>query len=83
MERMIQVASTTLNAELSTYFSSLRPCYQTALLGNSFVSARSREQERYHYLIIYSHVVGIAKPERRIFELTCERLGCFHEAILA
>jgi putative hydrolase of the HAD superfamily len=26
-------------------------------------------------LIIYSHEVGIAKPEKRIFELTCERLG--------
>jgi len=39
----------TLNAELSTYFSSLRPRYQTALLGNSFVGARSSEQERYHF----------------------------------
>jgi putative hydrolase of the HAD superfamily len=70
----------TLNAPLATYFSSLRPRYQTALLSNSFVSARSREQERYHFaeitdLIIYSHEVGVAKPERRIFELTCERLG--------
>jgi putative hydrolase of the HAD superfamily len=25
-------------------------------------------------LIIYSHEVGIAKPERHIYELTCERL---------
>jgi epoxide hydrolase-like predicted phosphatase len=70
----------TLNVELATYFSSLRPRYQTALLSNSFVGARSREQERYHFaemtdLIIYSHEVGIAKPDQRIFELTCERLG--------
>jgi epoxide hydrolase-like predicted phosphatase len=69
----------TLNIELATYFSSLRPRYKTALLSNSFVGARSREQERYHFaemtdLIIYSHEVGIAKPDPRIFELTCERL---------
>src|SRR6266702_1688651 len=69
-----------LNAELADYFSSLRPRYQTALLSNSFVGARSREQERYHFdeicdLLIYSHEEGMAKPERRIFELTCERLG--------
>jgi len=69
-----------LNAPLAAYFSSLRPRYQTALLSNSFAGARSREQERYHFdemtdLLIYSHEEGIAKPERRIFELTCERLG--------
>jgi epoxide hydrolase-like predicted phosphatase len=69
-----------LNIELAAYFSSLRPRYQTALLSNSFSGARGREQERYHFdemtdLLIYSHEEGIAKPERRIFELTCERLG--------
>lgn len=69
-----------LNVELATYFASMRPRYQTALLSNSFSGARSREQERYHFaelcdLLIYSHEEGIVKPERRIFELTCERLG--------
>ena len=70
----------TLNVEMAAYFSSLRPRYQTAILSNSFSGARSKEQERYHFdeicdLLIYSHEEGIAKPERRIFELTCERLG--------
>lgn len=69
-----------LNAELAAYFTGLRPRYKTALLSNSFLGARRREQERYKFsemtdLIIYSHEVGVAKPERRIFELTCERLG--------
>ena len=69
-----------LNVELAAYFASLRPRYQTAIISNSFVGARTREQERYHFdkmtdLIIYSHEVGIAKPDRRIYELTCERLG--------
>ncbi len=68
------------NTELIDYFRGLRPRYQTALLSNSFVGAREKEQERYQLeelvdLIIYSHEVGIAKPDRRIFEMTCERLG--------
>jgi epoxide hydrolase-like predicted phosphatase len=69
-----------LNGELVAYFASLRPRYHTALLSNSFVGARSREQQRYHFdemtdLIMYSHEVGLAKPDPRIFELTCARLG--------
>jgi len=70
----------TLNVELAEYLRSLRPQYQTAILSNSFVGARRKEQERYHFdemcdLIIYSHEVGMSKPDRRIYELTCERLG--------
>ena len=34
----------TLNVELTDYFRSLRPKYQTAILSNSFVGAREREQ---------------------------------------
>jgi epoxide hydrolase-like predicted phosphatase len=69
-----------LNVELVAYFASLRPRYRTALLSNSFAGARDKEQERYHFadlcdLLIYSHEEGIAKPDRRIFELICERLG--------
>lgn len=69
-----------LNVELAAYFRSLRPRYQTAILSNSFAGARRREQERYQFaemtdMLIYSHEEGIAKPEKRIFELTCERLG--------
>ncbi len=70
----------TLNVELAEYLRSLRPQYQTAILSNSFVGARRKEQERYHFdemcdLIIYSHEVRMSKPDRRIYELTCERLG--------
>lgn len=70
----------TLNAELATYFASLRPRYQTAILSNSFVGAREQEQERYHFgdmcdFIVYSHEVGMSKPDPRIYTLLCERLG--------
>ncbi|MBK9050034.1 MAG: HAD family phosphatase [Chloroflexi bacterium] len=70
----------TLNGELADYFAGLRPRYQTAILSNSFVGAREKEQAAYGFedmcdLIIYSHEVGLEKPDPRIFALTCERLG--------
>ncbi len=77
----------TQNVELTTYFAQLRPTYKTAILSNSFVGAREKEHARYQFgdlcdLIIYSHEVGLRKPERRIFELTCERLGVApHEVV--
>ena len=68
------------NVELTAYFTSLRPRYRTAFLSNSFVGAREREQAARGFedmadLIIYSHEVGVAKPDARIYALTCERLG--------
>jgi epoxide hydrolase-like predicted phosphatase len=68
-----------LNTELMGYFRGLRPRYRTAMLSNSFVGAREREQRRYGFgdmtdLIVYSHEVGMAKPDPRIYQLTCDRL---------
>jgi epoxide hydrolase-like predicted phosphatase len=76
-----------LNVELAAYFASLRPRYQTAILSNSFVGARRKEQERYQFgelcdLIIYSHEEGMEKPARRIYGLTCERLGMQPEEVI-
>ena len=69
-----------LNVPMAEFFRSLRPRYQTAILSNSFVGARREEQQRYHFdemcdLIIYTHEEGIAKPDPRIYELACKRLG--------
>lgn len=76
-----------LNVPLADYFRRLRPRYQTAILSNSFVGARREEQQRHQVedlcdLIIYSHEVGVAKPDRRIFELTWQRLGVQPEEML-
>jgi epoxide hydrolase-like predicted phosphatase len=70
----------TLNHELARYFASLRPRYQTAIISNSFVGARRREQERYGFedltdMIIYSHEAGVSKPDPRIYDLACSGLG--------
>jgi putative hydrolase of the HAD superfamily len=69
-----------LNAELAAYFAALRPRYRTAIISNSFAGARDKEHARYGFgdmcdLIVYSHEEGIAKPDRRIYEVACERLG--------
>jgi epoxide hydrolase-like predicted phosphatase len=70
----------TPNVELIDWFRDLRPRYRTGIISNSFVGAREREQERYGFadltdVIVYSHEVGVAKPDPRIYRLTCERLA--------
>ncbi|MFZ0548938.1 MAG: HAD family phosphatase, partial [Candidatus Promineifilaceae bacterium] len=80
MDEMWREYLGTLNVELTDYFRGLRPRFQTAILSNSFVGAREREQAHYQFeeccdFIIYSHEVGLAKPDSRIYALTCERLG--------
>jgi epoxide hydrolase-like predicted phosphatase len=69
----------TPNSELIEYFGGLRTRCRTAILSNSFVGAREREQERYGFeelteLIVYSHEVGLAKPDPAVYRLVCERL---------
>ncbi len=77
-----------LNLELAGYFASLRPRYKTAILSNSFVGAREREQQAYGFhemcdVIVYSHEVGCLKPDARIYHLVCDRLGVApEEAVL-
>ena len=70
----------TPNTPLIEYARQLRPRYRTAILSNSFVGAREREQAAYGFEdlvndIVYSHEAGMAKPDPRIYALTCARLG--------
>jgi putative hydrolase of the HAD superfamily len=74
----------TLNHELAAYFTGLRPRYRTGILSNSFVGAHEREQELYGFedmcdTIVYSHEVGWCKPDPRIYQAVCDRLGCAAE----
>lgn len=67
------------NTELIAYAAGLRPRYVTAVLSNSFVGAREREQERYRLgdlfdHVLYSHEEGMEKPDPRFYELLCHRL---------
>lgn len=68
------------NDELIGYVWRLRPRYRTGIVSNSFVGARQREQQRYGFEdlvdeIVYSHEVGVSKPDPRIYRLACTRLG--------
>jgi epoxide hydrolase-like predicted phosphatase len=69
----------TLNEGLAAYFAGLRPRYRTAILSNSFVGAREREQAAYGFegigdVIVYSHEEGVMKPDPRFYAIVCERL---------
>lgn len=68
-----------LDGELVGYVRNLRPLVRTAILSNSADGARREETHRYGFPglvddIVYSHEVGLAKPDRAIYELTCARL---------
>lgn len=70
----------TANEEMIARARGMRPRYRTGILSNSFVGAREREVRRYAFPdlvdeIVYSHEVGLRKPDPRIFELCCDRLA--------
>ncbi|MYS25315.1 putative hydrolase of the HAD superfamily [Streptomyces sp. DvalAA-14] len=63
----------TPNVELIDYVRGLRGTCRLGILSNSFVGARERETALYHFdelveRIIYSHELGIEKPDVRAFE---------------
>ena len=68
-----------LNRELLDYLGSLRPRCKTAILSNSFVGAREREQALYGFAdvfdhVLYAHEEGLEKPDPAFYLLACERL---------
>jgi epoxide hydrolase-like predicted phosphatase len=68
-----------LDVEMRDWVAGLRPAYRTAILSNSADGARREEQRRYDFenlvdVIVYSHEVGLAKPDPAIFEHTEQRL---------
>jgi epoxide hydrolase-like predicted phosphatase len=69
-----------LDADLHAFAVGLRPRYRTAILSNSADGARREEMARWAFdqhfdPIIYSHEVGLAKPDPRSYALLCERLA--------
>lgn len=69
-----------LNTELADYFRRLRPRYRTAILSNGAAGGAREEQARYGLadmadLLVYSFEEGIEKPDHRIYQRTCQRLG--------
>ncbi|WHM40486.1 HAD family phosphatase [Streptomyces sp. BPTC-684] len=70
----------TPNEELIAYVRTLRRRCRLGILSNSFVGARERETELYRFdelveQIVYSHEIGVSKPDPQSFAVTCARLG--------
>lgn len=68
------------NEELIAYFRALRPRYRTAILTNSFIGAREREEARYGFtsmvdVAVYTHEEGVHKPHPLIYAIASERVG--------
>ncbi|MEU1592638.1 HAD family phosphatase [Streptomyces sp. NPDC005708] len=69
----------TPNEELIAYVRGLQGMCRLGILSNSFVGARERETALYHFddlveQIIYSHEIGVGKPDPRAFEAACATL---------
>lgn len=76
-----------LDVEMRDFVAGLRPRYRTAILSNSGDGARREEQRRYDFAglvdtIVYSHEVGVAKPDPAIYEITADRVGVRPEEIV-
>ncbi|MFF9817665.1 HAD-IA family hydrolase [Streptomyces sp. NPDC014006] len=67
------------NEELISYVRGLRGSCGLGILSNSFVGAREREAALYRFdelveQIVYSHEIGIEKPDPRAFQAVCAAL---------
>ncbi|MFH2040507.1 MAG: HAD-IA family hydrolase [Chloroflexota bacterium] len=76
-----------LNIEFIDFIKQLRRGYKIALLSNSFIGARKKENANYHFqeltdVIIYSHEVGLVKPDIAIYQMICDQLGMLPEETL-
>jgi epoxide hydrolase-like predicted phosphatase len=69
-----------LDDEMTSYARSLRPRYRTGVLSNSMHGARRVEEERFGFseifdVIVYSHEIGIVKPDPRAYRALLGQLG--------
>ena len=76
-----------LDDELAGYVTRLRPRYRTGILSNSIDGARREEQARFGLeqlvdVVVYSHEIGVAKPDPRAYLVLCERLGVAPEELV-
>lgn len=76
----------TLDRPLLDWFAAQRPARRTGILSNSGPGARERERphgfEQVTDDIVYSHEVGLAKPDPAAYELTTRRLSVAPHEVL-
>lgn len=75
-----------LDQAMVDWFAGLRPAYRTGILSNSAPGAREAEAHLGFEAIcddlVYSHEVGLQKPDPAVFRLAAERLGVAPEEIV-
>jgi|1186.fasta_scaffold01512_6 epoxide hydrolase-like predicted phosphatase len=75
-----------LDQVLFDWFVAQRPRFRTGIVSNSGPGAREAERcwgfEEITDDIVYSHEVGLLKPDPRIFALAAERLGVLPEEVV-
>ena len=78
-----------LYVEVATFLKRLRSRYKTATLSNDWPGAREENNRRFGLaeaiqvnLMVYSAEEGMAKPDPRILQLTCDRLSVSPEEAL-
>ena len=76
-----------LDVTMRDFVAGLRPAYRTAILSNSADGARREEQRRYDFaglvdVLLYSHEIGLAKPDPAVFQLADGRLGVRPEQVV-
>lgn len=76
----------TLDQELFDWFAAQRPRFRTGIVSNSGPGAREAERcwgfEDITDDMVYSHEVGLLKPDPRIFVVAAERLGVRPEEVV-
>lgn len=76
----------TIDQPLLDWFAAQRGIRRTGILSNSGPGARERERvhgfEEVTDVIVYSHEVGLAKPDPAAYELTARRLGVAAHEVL-
>lgn len=80
MEQLWDAYCGTLDVDLRDFAADLRPRYTTAILSNSADGARREEQRRHGFedlvdVVLYSHELGLAKPDPAVYRVACARLG--------
>jgi putative hydrolase of the HAD superfamily len=79
-------ASDSLDADVAQFLRQLRPAYKVALLSNAWPDARhvfgGFGLDAVADTMILSCEVGLAKPDRRIYDLAAERLHVPHASIV-
>jgi epoxide hydrolase-like predicted phosphatase len=78
-----------LYSDIAQFLKDLRPRYLTATLSNDWQGAREENNRRFDLanaiqvdLMVYSAEEKMAKPDPRIYQLTCNRLGVAPQEVL-